>query len=540
MITTKIWAICRKMSKIKTAGLATLTLLLLSGCMVGPDYKKPNTNVDAKWNTNNSASIKTTQTKDAAQNATWWKSFNDPVLNHLIEVGYKNNLTLQSTGAKVLQARAQLAQSVGELYPQQQGISSNYSYNKPGANSTYANVLPSSYDAVSANVQASWELDFWGMYRRAIQANDANFLASLAAYDNALVSLTAEIGSSYIAIRTYQAEISVTKQLIAAQKASLHLTQAQYEDGKVDQSAVEQSQTTLSQTEANLPTLEISLQQEKDALAVLLGTTPNKIDPLLGKGKSKIPVAPKSVAMGIPNDVLRQRPDVHQAELQAIAQSESIGAVKAQLYPALSLNGSFGYSSTNIGNSSTTDLFQWSNHTVSIGPSLSLPLFNYGQITNQVRAQDAVFQQAIFNYQNVVLTAQKEVQDGIVSYTESQKSLQSMNIANNSALKTAQLTEARYQAGETDYSSVLNAQIQQLNVQLSLVNAEGSVPQGLITLYRALGGGWQIRGKNDVVSDATKKEMKERTNWGSLLDEENHLAPTDKTEKTEQTWLPNW
>lgn len=516
-------------------------LFLLNACtMVGPDYKKPKTQVTGEWsgidNRGDNNGAKATKTQDAA----WWKSFNDPVLTALIEEGYKNNLNLQSTGVKVLQARAVLAQSVGELYPQQQGLSANYTHQTIGEGSTYADTIPSTFDSAATSISASWEPDFWGKYRRAINSNDASFLASLAAYDDALVSLTAQIGSSYVAIRTYQTQIAVTEKSIRLLTESLALVQTRYQSGQDSLSDVEQATTNLSQADASLPTLKINLQQQKDAMAVLIGTTPDKVDAFLSKGQTKIPVAPSSVAVGIPKDVLRQRPDVHQAELQAMAQSEAIGAVKAQLYPALSLTGSFGYSSSDIGSKSINDIFQWSNHTVSIGPSLSLPLFNYGQITNQVRQQDALFQQAIFNYQNTVLNAQKEVQDGIVSYVESQKSLKAMNAANDAALKTTQLTLTRYEAGEVDYSSVLDAEQQQLAVQTSLVNAQGSVPQGLISLYRALGGGWQIRQGHDVVSDDVKKQMSDRTNWGSLLDQPNHEPPTNTVQKLKQTDLPSW
>lgn len=514
------------MFKIKTICVSTLSLLLLNACTVGPDYQKPETKVAEQWNTDNGG-VKTSKIQDEA----WWKSFNDPVLNHLIEIGYKNNLTLQSTGAKVLQAKAQLAQSVGELYPQQQGASGNYTRERVGGGGNiYGANTPSDFNLASTSVSSTWELDFWGKYRRAIRANDASFLASIAAYDDALVSLTAEIGSTYMTIRMYQMQIAVTEKNIQLQKENFKMTQTRYDAGKASLSDVEEARTTLNQTEASLPPLKIDLQQQKDALAVLLGTTPDKIDGLLEKNKARIPVAPSSVAVGIPKDALRQRPDVHQAELEAIAQGEGIGAIKAQLYPAFSLAGSFGYSASNIGGSSPSDIFQWSNHTYSIGPSLSIPLFNYGQITNQVRAQDAAFQAAIFNYQNVVLTAQKEVQDGIVSYVESQKALKSMTAANKAAIETTRLSIARYEAGEIDYSTVIDAEKNQLEVEMSLINAQNSVPQGLISLYRALGGGWQIRKGQDVVSDDVKKEMEARTNWGSVLD--NKKAPS--------TILPSW
>ncbi len=536
------------MSKLKAVVVATLPIFLLGSCaMVGPDYKTPETKVESQWETG-AKNVKSEPVKDMA----WWESFNDPVMTSLIEEGYKNNLSLQSAGVKVLQTRAQFAESVGDLYPQSQTLSGNYIQQGIGSGNSLSNVIPSTFDTASYSVSAGWEVDFWGKYRRAIRSNDASFLSSIAAYDNMLVSLTGEIASNYVAIRMYEEQLDVTEDNIVLQKESLRIAKARYESGEVSLLDVEQALTQLNQTIASLPPIRISLQKQKNALAVLLGTTPDKVNGLLlVKGKKAhqhrsleknngIPVAPSSVTVGIPKDVLRQRPDVHQAELDAIAQSEGIGAVKAQLYPAFSLSGSFGFSSSNIPPQETSDIFQWSNHTYSIGPSLSLPLLNYGQITNQVRAQDAIFQQAILNYQNVVLEAQQEVQDGIVSYVESQNTVQALILANESAKKTTELSLIRYKAGETDYTTVLDAEQQQLSVQMSLTDALGDIPQGLISLYRALGGGWQIRKGHPIVPQAMKDEMAERTNWGSLLEESNDEAPKDIKEQMRELWLPNW
>lgn len=503
--------------------------------MVGPDYQQPKTQIADEWNIANHG-VENSPTQDAQ----WWKTFNDPILDQLITIGYHNNLSLQSAGVRVLQARAQLAQSVGELYPQQQGISSSLTRQRIASGSEFADVIPSNLETSSMSFSASWEPDFWGKYRRAIAADNATFLSSIAAYDDALVSLTAEIGSAYVAIRLYEMQITLSEKSILLQKQHMNIKKTQYTAGQINLSDLEQAAMQLHQTEANLPTLKASLQQEKDALAVLIGSTPDKIDALIKTKQHTIPKAPTKIAVDIPKNILRQRPDVHQAELEAIAQSEGIGAIKAQLYPAFALNGSFGYGASNSDSSSATDLFQWSNRTYSIGPSVSIPLFNYGQITNQVRAQDAAFQQAIFNYQQVVLNAQKEVQDGITNYTESQKTLQSMTAANNAALMTVALTQVRYEAGEIGYAELIQTKLSQLNLQTSLVNAEANTPQQAISLYRALGGGWQIREGHDVISDDIKQEMTHRTDWGSLLKTENHEEPNNSLNKMKQTDLPTW
>ncbi|HBI22148.1 MAG TPA: transporter, partial [Legionella sp.] len=473
--------------------LVLIACFFLHACtMVGPNYKEPKPSVANHWLKQNN-----TIREAPIQDAKWWGLFKDPNLTALIHAGYHNNLSLISAGVRVLQARAKLAQSVGDLYPQQQALMGNYNYYRIGG-SYLQGVLPSTFDAATLGLGVNWEIDFWGKYRRAIKANDASFLASLAAFDQALVTLTADIASAYIKIRTDESLIRVTKENIQLQKMSLRLTQSQFRAGQVSLLDVEQATTELKETQASLPTLISQLQTQKDALAVLLGILPGDVDALLLKHQG-IPKAPLQVAVGIPREALNRRPDIHQARLEAIAQSEAIGVVKANLYPAFSFTGTFSFSSNNIGDSSVSDIFHWSNRSITAGPALNWPLLNYGQITNAVREQDAAFQQALLNYQNVVLRAQQEVQDNMTRYVEAKKSEGFLKTADHSSVKATQLTLIRYREGESDYTTVLYAEQQQLRVQRSLVNAQGEVPLALVALYRTLGGGWQIRNGNDIV-----------------------------------------
>ena len=516
--------------------LRTLTVIicfLLSSCMVGPNYKEPQKKIADHWLQNNPA-IKQTP----IQNANWWKVFHDQTLTSLIQKGYRNNLSLQIAGVRVLQARAQLAQSVGELYPQQQVLNGSYTYWRIGG-SQLQSILPPDFLTASLGFSASWELDFWGKYRRAILSNDAAFLASLAAYDQALVTLTADIASTFINIRTQEELIRITNTNIQVQASSLRIAKARYKGGQTSLLDVEQAETELAETQSKLPQLVSQLQHQKDNLGVLLGTTPNEVDALLQKSHG-IPKASAKVAVGIPKEAVARRPDIYQARMEAIAQSEAIGAIKANLFPSLSLNGNFSFSSNNIGSSSISDLFNWSNRTITAGPSVVWPFLNYGQITNSVRVQDAVFQQALLNYLNLVLKVQQEVQDNITQYIESQKTEYLLTRANSSAIKSTKLAIVRYKEGESDYTTVLNAEQQQLRVQTSLTNAKGDVSQSLVALYRSLGGGWQIRNGNDIVSNQVKNEMAERTNWGSLLKQSNHQKPTTNKQRIKQLYLPTW
>lgn len=515
-----------------------LTISLLSACTkVGPDYRDPTIKVSKRWmqsSTSRNAAVKEAKVR----NANWWKVFRDPTLNKLIQQGYRDNLTLQTTGVRVLYSRAQLAQTVGQLYPQTQAAIGNYTYTRIGG-SSLQQLLPPSFDSASLGFTANWEIDFWGKYRRAIESNDASFLASVASYDNALVSLTADIASTYINVRTYQSLISVTKSNIRIQRESLDIVRARYTAGQTSLLDLEQAKTQLSQTEAQLPSQVATLQIQKNKLAVLLGIVPNQVDKLLTHNRG-IPRAPSQVEVGIPKQVLAQRPDIAEARFKAMAKSALIGATKANLFPALSLSGTFTFSSTDIGNSKISDMFRWSNRYITAGPSLSWPILNYGQITNAVRMQDAAFQDALLNYLNTVLKAQEEVQNYISKYIQSKNTVYALNKANHSAVQSSKLSLIRYKEGETIYTTVLDSQRQQLEVQSSLTTAKGDVALAVVGLYRSLGGGWQLRECHDVVPDHIKQAMSERTNWGILLDPQNHLPPVTKKQLFEQLYLPTW
>jgi len=513
--------------------LAIVLCLSLSACLVGPNYKELNKDIAEHW-------LKTDPTvKEATfHNANWWQVFHDPTLTCLIYKGYKNNLSLQMTGVRILQTRAQLAQSVGELYPQQQAMIGNLNYNRVGGGSLQS-LLPSNFYTALIGFTASWELDFWGKYRRAILSNDASFLASFAAYDNALVILTADIATTYIDIRTTEELIRITRANIQIQAMALQIAKSRFSNGQTSLLDVQQAQTELSQTQASIPPLMSNLQQQKDLLGVLLGTTPDKVDAMLVKKKG-IPIAPANITVGIPKETIIKRPDIYQARLEAVAQSEAIGAIKATLYPAFSLLGTFTFTSNTIDNNSLGQIFNWANRTITAGPSFTWPLLNYGQITNAVRVQDAVFQQAVLKYLNLVLKAQQEVQDNITRFIEAKNAERFLLTANNSAIKSTRLAIIRYREGESDFTPVLNSERQQLQVQTQLTNAKGDIPKALVALYRALGGGWQIRHCNDIVPRHIKAQMAARTNWGTLLNQQNHEPPLNRAQQIKKRYLPNW
>jgi outer membrane protein TolC len=305
----------------------------------------------------------------------------------------------------------------------------------------------------------------------------------------------------------------------------------QFKYGETSELDVRQAATLLAQTQAGIPNLRNSLRQAKNGLAVLLGETPYAIDARLGGETGAIPVAPAEVAVGIPKDLLRRRPDVRAAGLAAASQSALIGVAVGNMYPAFSLSGAFGFASTNLGPSSLSDMFLWQNRVAQAGASFFFPLLNYGRLINQVRVQDALFEQAVLNYQNTVLTAQQEVEDNLSAFWTSRESLASLDTASSAAVRSTQLSLLQYKAGETTYTTVITSEQSELSIEDSVASTQGNVALGLIGVYRALGGGWEIREGHDVVSDEVKAEMARRTNWGHMLETAQHMPKVSPEEE---------
>lgn len=522
-----------------------ITALMLPACMVGPNYKTPKSEVEAQW----VESIAVSKQKQGSSDVFWWKKLNDPVLNHLIEIAYKNSPTLQMAGVNILGARAQLNHAIGNLFPQSQGVSggSSWYYLTPqsggGGSSTQfqpgtplgqafsqqlSNNLNSGGSQLGPNLylsqflfNSSWEVDFWGKYRRQVQADKASYLSSVASYDNALVTLIGDVATSYVNIRTTQELIRVTQENIALQKESLRIATERFKAGQVSQQDPEQAQTELSQTQSQIPSLENTLQQSKNGLALQLGMTPTAVEPLIKQGN--LPNAPDKIVAGIPIDLLRRRPDVRMAGLTAASQSALIGVQVANILPAFSLAGTFGYANQANNNYYLGNIFSWQNSIVSSGASFTMPVFNYMRLVNSVRVQNATFQSAVLNYQNTVLNAQKEVENGLSQFSYGKQGVGCLQSAVKSAKTSTDLSLYRYKCGQTDYTTVLTIEQQLMSVESSLVSARGNVLLGLVSAYRSLGGGWQIREGGDVISDEVKKEMEKTFWWGQMMKPSRHL-----------------
>lgn len=516
----------------KRAGAILTAVLagLATSCKVGPDYATPKAKVAPEWLPSSAA---TNEAISAAETC-WWRNFNDPILNGLIETAFQQNPTLQIAGVRVLEARAKLNKSIGNLFPQQQAISGQAGYTRlnDGLTSMIPGVNP---DYASANVLfgASWEVDLWGKYRRNIESDRAAYLGTIASYDDVLVTLISDVASAYVNLRALETRLDVARRNVETQKESLRIATVQFNAGEVSELDQQQATAQLAQTESAMPQLAEAISQTRNGLAVLLGETPNEIGKHLG-APSPIPTAPGTVVVGIPKDLLRRRPDVRAAGFAAASKCALIGVAKSQMYPALSLSGQFGVTGNNEAGNSVGDMFAWQSRALSAGAGLVWPVFNYGRLENQVRVQDAQFQAAVLNYQNTVLTAQQEVENGLAAFANQQQAVVFMEKAVAAARRSTDLAMIEYTGGQTDYTTVLTAEQGQLAAENSLAVAQGSVVLGLISVYRALGGGWELRGGHDVLSNEVKAEMARRTDWGRMLEPSHHLPSATVRNETEQ------
>ena len=490
-------------------GLAVLVALLLTagGCMVGPDYKAPRVAVDSTWLETRDKQVVTGE----AEEVQWWKTFNDPVLDSLVEEAYRQNLSLRVAAVRVIQAMAQRGVAVGQIFPQTQELKGAYDREKLSENPPVLSRYASSW---GIGFDAAWELDVWGKFRRSIESADAELDASLATYDNVMVTLVSEVAATYVQIRTFQARIRIAESNVKIQEKSLQLTESRFRNGATSELDVAQAKTVLAETRASVPGLQAQLKQALYQLSLLLGKPPRDLLTRLGE-PGTIPAVPSKVAVGIPADLLRRRPDICLAERQAAAQSALIGAAEAQLYPSFYVSGSLGLKSDSTGTLFDND--SWAGN---ITPGFTWPILNYGRIKNNVRAQDAAFQAAILNYQNSVLAAAQEVESGLAAFLGAKEQVKYLIESVKAAKRALELSTVQYREGSSTFTRVLNSQAQLRQVEESLASTRAQVATSLIATHKALGGGWQIRKGMNILPEETRREMEQRTDWVDMLEPE--------------------
>jgi NodT family efflux transporter outer membrane factor (OMF) lipoprotein len=454
-----------------------------NGFKVGPNYAQPAAAVSPNWIDACDKRVR----NDSDDLCKWWTVFNDPALDSLICCAYRQNLSLREAGFRVLEARAQLGIATGNLFPQSQFMSGDFMRNKSSKETANGrNITQPFFDQWNYGFNLNWELDFWGRFRRAIESNSATLDASIEDYDDILVTLLGDVAANYVQLRTLQKRIEYAQANVDLQRETLTITEARSKAGTTSELDVYQARSTLEQTEAQIPELEIALRQANNQICILLGIPPEELQAKLGPGS--IPTAPPEIAVGIPADLLRRRPDVRRAERQAAAQCALIGVAEADFYPSFSINGTIGYSAEHFH-----DLFVADALNGNIGPSFQWNLLNYGRISNNVHLQDAKFQELAIAYQNAVLIADQEVENGLVTYLRAQERTKSQAASVDDAEKAVKLALAQYKAGTVDFTRVTQVEQALVLQQDTLMQALGEIATGLIQVYRALGGGWQIR-----------------------------------------------
>jgi NodT family efflux transporter outer membrane factor (OMF) lipoprotein len=454
-----------------------------NGFKVGPNFDTPPASVAPQWIDAADARVRS----EEGDSSHWWTVFKDPVLDSLIEAAYQQNLTLRDAGFRIMQARAQFGIARGGLFPQTQTMVGDYLREAASRNSANRSFIGTRYfDQWDYGFVLAWEIDFWGRFRRMIESADERLNSSIYNYDAVLVTLLGDVASNYVQIRTLERQIVLTRQNAQLQQQTLILADARFKGGTATDLDVQQAKSVLKQTEAQIPVLEISHRQANNQLCILMGMPPEDLHKQLGTGE--IPTASTTAVTGIPADLLRRRPDVLQAERAAAAQSAQIGIADAEFYPHISLVGTLNYSTKNLGKLIEPGSFQGT-----AGPIYTWNILNYGRILNNVRYQDALLQQLIVDYQNTVLTAAKEVENGLVTFLKSQEETASQAESVDAAKKAVEIALAQYQGGQVDFNRVATLELLLVQQQNILAQARGQIATGLINVYRALGGGWQIR-----------------------------------------------
>ena len=502
--------------------LLAFSALVVSACTaVGPEYVRPDSPLGPDWYEADRSRYDT----KAEQQVLWWRAIGDPVLNDLIDIAHEQNNSLKIAGLRVLESRAQLGIAIGNQYPQSQAVVGDATALRASENSANTAAGDLEFTQFNIGVGASWEADFWGKFRRGVEAADAAYLASIAGYDQAMILVTAQVCGAYLAIRTLEELLRITEENIAIQQRSFEIVNVRFENGSTSELDVLQARTLLMSTKASIPELQTQLHQARNALSILLGRPPSDLADLL-TSSSAIPPVPERLAVGLPADLLRRRPDVRQAEYVAMAQNARVGLAEANLYPSFSLSGFVGLAAagntdtTRTGESGFGQLFDTDSLTYSFGPSFVWPFLNYDRIKNSVRVQDARLQQSLIAYRDTVLRAAQEVEDALVALDGAiqQEALLVETVA--SAGRATEVAQLRFNEGLSDYQRVLSAQQGLFTQQSRYVNNRSAIVGNFIALYLALGGGWEARKDAEMIDAQTRDAMIERTDWGDLIDNE--------------------
>ena len=468
--------------------------MTFAGCKsVGPEYHKPDLVPKGNWHAPMQKGLSGNPT-DPALLAQWWTILNDPVLTDLIIKAVENNLDVRLALERIRQYRLLKGIEAADMLPTV-NASAGASWTGTG-NGDGSGTTGKSY---SAGLDVSWELDLFGRIQRSIEAADASLAAKQEALRDALVSLVADLADSYIDVRTAQTRLCVVKQSIGSQTESFQLTQWQNQAGLTDELDVHQARYSLESAKAQIPALEATLAEAMNRVAVLSGLAPGTLNQKLVSPRP-LPTMPATIAVGLPVDALRRRPDIREAEYELIAQTAQVGVATADLYPKLTLSGSIGVDALSpaalIDNA--LDPSHWAR---SLAASLSHTLFDAGSIRKNIEVQHSLQKQTLIQYETAILSALEETENALVAYAKEQIRLEHLTVAAQQSMMAEDLAKKKYESGLIDFTTVLTSQQTVLSYESDLAISQGACVSNLITLYKVLGGGW-----TPIESDAPKAD----------------------------------
>jgi NodT family efflux transporter outer membrane factor (OMF) lipoprotein len=418
--------------------------------------------------------------------ADWWRTFDDPQLTALVGRALSANREVAVAEAKIREARARVAIAGAGALPMV-GVGGGYQrYQTSRNNSPFVRITDNQFQA---GFDATWEIDIFGGTRRRVEAAEAGVGALTAGRDAVWVSLAAEVVNTYVNYRAAQQRLRVVRKNAELQEETFSLNKSRAESGLTSELPLQQSAYTLESTRSQIPPLEAALESYANALAFLVGAFPGELHEEL-KEEQEIPSAARWTLESIPSECIRMRPDVRAAERQVAMASANVGVATADLYPKFSLLGSIGLGSVKAGDFLSGDsvMYSW-------GPQVSWPIFRGGSIRNNIKAQNAVQEQALAGYEQTVLNAVKDVRNVLVAYDREYARYETLTKAEEAAQKAVGISEELYKNGLIDFSNVLDAQRSVMALQESLVVSRGMISQHLVSLYKALGGGWQGGGE---------------------------------------------
>ncbi len=467
--------------------LAHRTLLLslaASACVVagcrpaGPTYQKPTVQVPAQWRAHLPNALATPADVDPAL-AQWWKGFQDPVLDSLIERAVQGNLDLRRAVAAVREARARMGEAEADRFPTLTG-SSQTGFQRASTRTGSA----SQAGFFRVGFDAGWELDVFGGISRSVETSEALLEASGEQLRDVLVSLLAEVALNYVELRLAQTRLAIAEENLRIQEDTLRLATERFNAGLSPRLDVDQAQYVVAETRSRIPTLHIRTEQAENRLAVLLGMQPGELAQEL-RVVRPIPVTPPEIALGVPADVLRRRPDIRRAERVLAAQTAAVGVAAAQRYPLFTLSGTIGYETITRGNP-----LSLGNIVGSAVGSVFQTIFDGGRIRRNIEIRTAIQEQALVDYESRILEALEEVENALLAYVNEQVRRRSLQEAAEAAARATELVVDNYRAGLVDFLSVLESQRALLSLRDQLAQSEAAVTSDLVRLYKALGGGW--------------------------------------------------